>query len=112
MDRLSYGRSSLCQESRRLALDGKMPVALTARDANKAHGLSIQESHTRYLFFLLTVGNRKPTVQVHNDGFLIKRWLTNMYRNSNTSCVTHNLVFFSSLMKHALTPSFVYDYER
>lgn len=50
MDRLSYGHSSLCQESRRLVLDGKMTVALTERNADPAHGLSIQESDSRYFF--------------------------------------------------------------
>lgn len=48
MDRLSYGHSSLCQESRRLVLDRKMAVALTERNADPAHGLSIQESDSKY----------------------------------------------------------------
>lgn len=50
MDRLSYGHSSLCQESRRLVLDGKMTVVLSERNADPALGLSIQESDSRYFF--------------------------------------------------------------
>lgn len=52
MDRLCPGHSSLRHGSMRLVLDGKMTVSLTVRNADKAHGLSTQDSH-----FLLTVGS-------------------------------------------------------
>lgn len=84
------GHSSFCQESRRLVLEGKTTVAYTGRNADPAHGLSIQESDSRYIFFPHSGVAWGPTVQVHNTGLLIKRWLINMYRNSNTSCVAHD----------------------
>lgn len=72
MDRLSYGHSSLCQESRRLVLDGQMTVALTVRNADKAHGLSIQESHSKH-FFKLTVGSLETYCASPQYWVLIKR---------------------------------------
>ncbi len=70
-------------------LDGKMTVALTERNADPAHGLGIQESDSRY-FFPCSGSSGDLLCTVRNSGFLIKRWVTNMYRNSNTSCVTHD----------------------
>ena len=69
-------------------LEGKMTVAFTERNADPAHELGIQEPDSRY--FVPQRGAWRPTVQVHNSGLLIKRWVTNMYRNSNTSCVTQD----------------------
>lgn len=50
MDCLSYGHSSLCQESRTLVLGGQLTIALTVKNADKAHGLSVQESHSGHFF--------------------------------------------------------------
>lgn len=82
MNRLSYGHSSLCQESRRLVLDGELTVALTEENADPTHGLSIRDSDSRY-FFASQRAACRPKVQVHYGGFLMKSRVTNMYINSH-----------------------------
>lgn len=67
MDRLSYGRSSFCQDSRRLVFNGKMTMALSERNADTAHELSIQKSD-RDIYSSQWVA-WKPTVRGHSSGF-------------------------------------------